>query len=131
MGLTYQLIHDRFKIPQGLNLLAVEGHQCGIGQAPGNGPLAFFAREQRVRPAFDPRAVSLFDHQILFGEAAPPQRLQAGQLLEESLASVLQAGKIRRDRFHIVVYILQYRREKQAKTSKPTFISSTPPRSAP
>jgi hypothetical protein len=123
----HQLIDGRFKLTHGLNLLAIERDQLGIGQTQGNGPLSLFAREQRIRAALNPRAVGMLDRQELIGQATAPQFLQAGKLLEEGLALMFQVGVIREVLFHIVVILLQYSSKTQGKSSKPTFISSTLP----
>jgi hypothetical protein len=44
----YQVIDDRFKLAHGLNLLAIERDQLGIGETQGNGLLSLLAREQRA-----------------------------------------------------------------------------------
>jgi hypothetical protein len=121
-----QLIHDHFKLTQVLNLLAIDGNQVGIGQPLGNGLGALLACQQRVRAMPNQGTIGMFDREILFREGTPPQFPQAGELLEERLALVFQVRVIRRFRFHIVVRLLQFTGEKQTKTAKPSFISSTP-----
>ena len=121
----YQLVYDSFKLPQGLNLLPIQG---GIGEAPGDRLGAVLAGQERIGAALDARAVLALNHEELFGERAAPQLLQAGELLEELLALVLKIGVIGQRLFHIVVLLLQYTGENQAKKPKPTFISSTPRR---
>jgi hypothetical protein len=121
----YQLVHDGFKLPQGLNLLPIQGHQVGIGQAPGDRLGAVLAGQERIGAALDARTVLALNHEELFRERAAPQLLQAGELLEELLALVLEMGVIGQRLFHIVVLLLQYTGENQAKKPKPTFISST------
>jgi hypothetical protein len=46
-------------------------------------------------------------------------------LAQEALTLLLEVGVAGTSGFHIVVIILQYRAQKQWKTAKPTFISST------
>ena len=72
-------------MPHGLNLLPIQGHQGGIGQAPGDGLLAVLASQERIRAALDARTVLAFNHEKLFCERAAPQFLQAGELLEKLL----------------------------------------------
>jgi len=72
-------------LPHGLNLLPIQGHQGGIGQAPGDGLLAVLASQEWIRAALDARTVLAFNHEKLFGERATPQFLQAGELLEKLL----------------------------------------------
>jgi magnesium-transporting ATPase (P-type) len=61
------------------------------------------------------------------GSPALPQLAQAGEPLQECLTLLFQVRVIGKRLFHIVVIILQYKRQKQAKTLEPTFISSTLP----
>src|SRR5437667_6496982 len=50
----------------GLNLLPIQGHQGGIGQAPGDGLLAVLASQEWIRAALDARTVLAFNHEKLF-----------------------------------------------------------------
>ena len=68
LAYPHQLIHDGFKLAQGLNLLAIERDELRIGQASGNRLGSLLAREQRIRAAFDSGAILAFDQQKLFGE---------------------------------------------------------------
>ncbi len=103
----HQLVHDGFKLAQGLNLLAIERDQLRISQAPGNGLGPLLAREQRIGAMFDLGAVSAFDQQKLVGQRTAAQLRQPRELLEEGLALVLQVRIIRGSLFHLVVIILQ------------------------
>ncbi len=87
--------------------------------------MAVLAGQERIRAALDARTVLAFDQEKLFGERPAPQLLQAGELLEEVLTLVLEIRVIGQRLFHIVVLLLQYTGENQAKKPKPTFISYT------
>jgi hypothetical protein len=53
LAYAHQLIHDGFKLAQGLNLLAIERDELRIGQTSGNSLGSLLAREQRIRTTFD------------------------------------------------------------------------------
>src|SRR5207249_10387501 len=63
-----------------LNLLPIQGHQGGIGQAPGDGLLAVLASQEWIRAALDARTVLAFNHEKLFGERATPQDRKSTRL---------------------------------------------------
>jgi hypothetical protein len=109
-----------------LNLSPIQRHQGGIGQAPGDRLEALLAGQERIRAALDARTILALNHEKLLGERAPPQFLQAGELLEKLLTLLLEMGVIGQGLFHIVALLLQYIGENQAKKPKPTFISYTP-----
>ena len=121
----HQPVHHGFKLPHGLNLLPIERHQGGIGQALGDGLRALLTRPERIRSTLDTRTVLAFNHEELLGERAASYFGQAGELLEKLLAMLLDTGVIGRSFSHIVVYILQYTEKNQAKKPRPTFISYT------
>jgi len=70
---SHQLIDDRFKFAHGLNLLAIDRNQGRIAQAHRNSLLGFFAGEEGIGAAFDPRAICALDHEKLFGQGAASQ----------------------------------------------------------
>ena len=121
-----QLIDHALKLPHRLDLPAVDGQKVRIGEPLGKCLLSDLACQERIRSAFDRRAVAPFDRENLLGQGTASQLWQAGELLEQSLPSVLQAGVIGGRYFNIVVIILQYKPKKRSKNPKPTFISSTP-----
>ena len=122
----HQLAHDRFKLPQGLNLLPVKRDQLRIGQSLGNRLGPFLSRQQRIRTAFDRGAIFAFDQQKLLGERSAPELRQSCKLPEQRLALVFQVWIIGVGLFYIVVSILQCLAQIPKKSRNPTFISSTP-----
>ena len=122
---AHQLVNHAFKLAPGLNLLAIKRNQGWIGEPDRYGFVGCFASQQRIGAAFNLRAIGMFDGQELLRQRTPAQLTQIGELAQESLALLFEVGVMGRSGFHIVVIILQYRGQKQWKTSKPTFISST------
>ena len=121
----HQAVHHRLELSHGLNLLPIDGHQGGIGQALGDGLLALLTGQERIRSTLDLRTVLPFNREKLLAERAAPYFGQAGEFLDKVLAMLRESGVIGGSSFHIVVYILQYTRKNQAKKQKPTFISYT------
>src|SRR5438132_540840 len=117
----HQLIHHRFELPHGLNLLAINRNQLRISQAHGAGLASFLAGDQRIRAASDLRAICMFDRQELFGERAATQLSQAGQLLEKGLTLVFQVWVSGGSNFHIVAILLQYTGPKTTQNLKTHF----------
>ena len=112
---THQLVHHGFKLAHGLELPAVEGDQRRVGQSHGNSLLGFFTSEQRIGAASDLGTVGMLDSQKLFGKRTAPQFPQLCQLPQKPLSLLFEVRVIRRG-FHIVVSILQYSAQTQAKT---------------
>ena len=108
-----------------MDLFAIEGDGSGIGQAHRNCFVGLLAGQQRIGASLDFGAIGVFDAQELISEGAAPQFPQVCQLPQERLALLFKVWVISGRLFHIVVTILQYNGQKQAKTLKPTFISST------
>ena len=122
---SHQLVHDALPFTHGLNLLAIEGNQLGIGQAPRNGLIGQLAGEQRIGAVFNDGAVGVLDQQELVSQGAAAQFAQAGEPLQEGLALLFELWVIERGCCHVVVFLLQPSSQTQAKTRKPAFISCT------
>src|SRR5712672_2455128 len=122
----HQLVHDPFKLAHRVDLSAVEGNHGWIAETHGKSFICLFAGEERIRAALDFGTIGKLDGEELLGERSPAQFSQVGELSQEALTLLFEVRIGRGGRFHIVVYILQYYRQKQGKTPKPTFISSTP-----
>src|SRR6266404_114469 len=100
---SHELTDDGFKFTHGLKLLAINGNEGWIAQAHGNGLFSFFAGKERIRAAFDARAVFAFDHEKLFGQRAAAQFTHVGEFAQQLLSLVFEVGIWERWFFHIVV----------------------------
>jgi hypothetical protein len=85
-----ELVNHGFELTEGLDLLPIERHQLGVGQAQGESFATLLAGDQGIGAAPDDGAVGVFDLQELLRKRAPTQLPQAGQLFEEGLAPMFQ-----------------------------------------
>jgi hypothetical protein len=123
---AHQLVHHAFKLAHGLNLLVIEWNQRRIGKPDRYGFAGFLAGQQRIGAAFDAGTVGVFNGQELLSQRTAAQLTQVGQLAQEALTLLFEVRVAGRSGFNIVGSILQLKRQSQRKTSKQTFISSTP-----